>query len=438
MLLALVGSAHIAVYLNIQGFVAMLPFVQREFSLTGAQAGLYTSFYFLSATIVAVFSGRIADQIGARMGLTLGVATVGAMMVLHALSPFYGLILLLAFLTGIGFSLVTPSVSKGIIEAVAAKHRAGAMGLVHGFGGVGALLGTAVMPLLGELYGWRVVLGGGAVIGLAIACLIRFSYHRLARNPHAEVDGAAAENDPDSTDAYLDAGAGSGLNGGIFKESAGPDPGTIRHDLGTLLRNRALLSICVIGITFGFSVASATGHMALFLTGDLGYSPAVGGLGLAWFHVGGILGQPSWGYINDRLFDGRRRRGLLLLAFLISAMSLFFGLVAAGGHLSLAGLFAACGLLGFLILGMPGLYFTTVSELVPASLTGLSTGVALVFTRLGVVIAAPLFGLLSDMTGDYRMSWIALAGSVFFIALSVLAVSRRRLFQARSSKPLFP
>jgi len=422
MLLALLSSAHIAVYLNVQGFVAMLPFVQREFSLTGAQAGLYTSFYFLSATIVAVFSGRIVDQIGARMGLTLGVATVGAMMVLHAMSPLYGLILLLAFLTGIGFSLITPSVSKGIIEAVAAKHRAGSMGLVHGFGGVGALLGTAVMPLLGELYGWRVVLGGGAVIGLAIACLIRGSYHKFAKEPDAGEGGGGADNG----DADWDAGAAPGLNGAVVQESEGA--GTIRHDLGTLLGNRALLSICVIGITFGFSVASATGHMALFLTGDLGYSPAVGGLGLAWFHVGGILGQPSWGYINDRLFDGRRRRGLLLLAFLISAMSLFFGLVAAGGHLSLAGLFVACGLLGFFILGMPGLYFTTVSELAPSGLTGLSTGVALVFTRLGVVMAAPLFGLLSDMTGDYRMSWIALAGSVFLIALSVLAVSRRGLF----------
>lgn len=378
----------------------MLPLVQQEFSLSGAGAGLYTSFYFASATIIAVFSGRIVDRIGARMGLALGVGTVGIMMILHALSPVYALVLGLAFLTGIGFSLVTPSVSKGVIEFVGPERRAGSMGLVHGFGGVGALFGTALMPLLGELFGWRRVLSGSAVAALLISAFILVGYRRISAGP-------VTANRP------------SAPAGHEQKSGSEQNSGSIGRDLLTILGDRALLSICVIGVVFGVSLASVTGHMSLFLTADLGYSPAVGGVGLAWFHIGGILGQPGWGYLNDRFFGGRRRRGLILLSFLTSGMSLFFALVVSAGYLPLVALFFVCGVLGFIVLGMPGLYFTSISELVPAGLTGLATGVALVFSRLGVVVAAPLFGLFSDISGSYTLSWVVLAGFAFLVAVFV-------------------
>ncbi len=398
LVILLLSSAYIAITLNIQGFVGMMPLVRAEFTISSAQAGLYTSFYFLSATGIAIFSGRIVDRLGTRRGLVIGTVVVGAMMLLHALSPAYALILLLAFITGVGFSLITPSVSRGVMENVSSRRRASAMGLAHGIGGSGALFGTALMPYFGERFGWRPVLAVAGIVSLLVALIILRAYRRVA------VAEPAAEH-------------GSSARGAL--------PSSLRDDLRELLANRPLLVICLIGVAFGVGLSSVTAHMALFLHQDLGYSPALAGVGLAAFHVGGILGQPSWGIINDKLLGGRRRRGLVLLAVLSSALAFVTGLVVAPGHLPFPAVLLVSLLFGFCVLGMAGLYLTTISELSPARHTGIATGVAVVFTRTGVVFAAPIFGLLADITGTYTVSWFALGTVTAAIAVTVMALARR-------------
>lgn len=399
-LLLLLSSAFAAATLNIQGFIGMMPLIQLDFGISAAEAGLYTSFYFASATVVAVFAGRRVDTLGTGSSLTLAVSVVGVMMLLHAISPAYPIILLLAFVTGIGFSLITPSVSKGIQEHIEPSQRASSMGIAHGFGGVGALIGTAVMPSVAELTGWRGVLTVGAVCALLTALLIRVFWARVS----------AASATP----------------------AVKPERASMLSDMRHLLSNRRLMVLGLVGLVFGFAISSATAHSALFLTRDLGYSPSFAGLALSILYVGSIAGQPGWGIINDRVFGGRRRRGLLLLGFLIAGLTLAFGLVLSpDGALSPeAGvpvplLLTMMFLLGFTIFGMPPLYFTAIGEITAPEYTGVATGLGLVFTRTGVVVAAPLFGLLYDRTGSYMYSWISLSLVVTALTLSVVLLSRR-------------
>ena len=394
----LLSAAYIAITLNIQGFVGMMPLVQAEFTISGAQAGLYTSFYFLSATVIAVFAGRIVDILGTHRGLVIGTAVVGAMMLLHAVSPAYGVILLLAFVTGIGFSLITPSVSKGVMENVSRRRRAGAMGVAHGVGGSGGLFGTALMPYFGERFGWRPVLVAAGAVALLISLVILHAYRRAAM----------AEPAP-------------GPRGGT--SAAGGTSLTV--DLKQLLANRPLLVTCLIGVVFGMALSSATAHMALFLNQDLGYSPALAGVGLAAFLGGGVLGQPSWGLVNDKLLGGRRWRGLLLLALLASILAFLTGLAVAPGLVPLPGVLLVSACMGFCVLGMPSLYLTTISELSPPEHTGIATGIAVIFTRSGVVLAAPIFGLLSDLTGSYTLSWFMLGTAIAVISAVAAALERR-------------
>ncbi len=398
--LILLSSAFVAATLNIQGFIGMMPLIQLDFAISAAEAGLYTSFYFASATIVAVFAGRKVDTLGTGASLSVAVAVIGVMMLLHAVSPAYLIILGLAFVTGIGFSLITPSVSKGIRDSVAPAKRAGAMGIAHGFGGVGALLGTAVMPSVAALAGWRGVLTVGAFFALGTSLLIRVFWERVA--------GPAAQPE------------------------AGNGRGAMLADMRILLANRRLMVLGLAGLVFGVAISSATAHSALFLTRDLGYSPAFAGIALSILYVGSIVGQPSWGLINDRLLGGRRRRGLLVLGFLIAVISLVFGLIlsptgllAPAAGVPVAVLLLMMFLLGFTIFGMPPLYFTAIGEITAPEYTGVATGLGLVFTRTGVVLAAPLFGLLYDLTGTYTLSWLALSVVVTSLSASVAVLSRR-------------
>ena len=377
--LLLISTAYVAVLLNIQGFVAMMPLVQSEFGITRAQAGLYSSFYFLSATIVAVFAGRLSDRLGARRGMVLGCCAVGIMIVLHGAAPVFGWILGLAFVTGVGFSLITPSVTSAVIENVSSRRRAGAMGVAHGVGGTGALIGTMALPALGERFGWRPVMVVAGFAAVAIGLVIMATYGRLSV-PRSGHDGGGA-----------DAAA------------------SFTAQLRELLSRRAFVCACVMGIAFGLGIASITGHFTLFMHSDLGYSPTLAGFALGAFHVGGILGQPTWGVINDRLYDGRRHAGLFTLSVLTASLSLVFGLVVARGLVPYPGIVALAALLGFFVLGTPGLFFTTVTEIAPSGSAGLATGVALMFSRVGVMVAPPVFGHIADVTGVYATSWVVLA-----------------------------
>lgn len=397
-LLLVVSTGYIAANLGIQGFIAMLPIVQDEFAITRTEAGLYSSFYYLSATLIAIGSGRLVDRLGPRVGLVTGAGVVGVMAILHSLAPAFAVLIALAFVTGIGFSVITPSVSGAVIRNVFAARRAGSMGIVHGVGGTGALAGTMLLPAIGERLGWRPVMFGAGLVAVAIAVLVAVAYDRLT----PDVRPAAPVLRPAERGAFASALAG-------------------------LLSRRAFLATCFMGLVFGLTVGSATGHLALFLNQDLGFSPTLAGVGLGLFHVGGVLGQPSWGVINDRLYRGRRHAGMYTLAVLAAAVAVFTGLVIAPGDPSFPVVAGVSFLLGFFLLGLPALYFTAVTEVAPAEDAGAATGIALVFSRVGIVVGAPLFGLVADLSGSYARSWLLMAAaSVVITAVSALVLGRRR------------
>ncbi len=384
----IISSSYIAVFANIQGFKALLPLVQEEFVISRAQVGLYSSFYFLSAVLIAVFSGRIVDRLGTKKGLYLGAGVVGAMIILHALSPFYWLILILAFFTGVAFSIITPSVNKGVLELARPANRSFFMGIVHGGGGFGGFLGAVLLPFLGEVVGWRSALLFSSAFALGVALLIARLYHP----PPVLIEKVeqAVENRSRS----------------------------LKEDLLFFLRNRYLLSIFSMGIVFGMSLSSITGHYPLFLHQDLGFSTTFAGLGLGIFHIGGVLGQPSWGLINEKIFHGNRRQGLFLLGMLIMVLTMFFGLVVSRYSFPPSAILFFSFLLGFCIIGVIAIYFTAVSELVAPEHIGVVTGVSLIFPRASTVLAPPLFGLVADQRGMYASSWIILGAVVLFITLA--------------------
>lgn len=245
----LLASAYVGVAANIQGIFALFPLIREDFDLSRAQAGLFSTFYFLSATAVAVFSGRLVDKLGARRGLLLGVSAVGLVMGTVALAPAYGMILALAFLCGLVFSVITPSVSRGIMEHVAKPKRAFAMGIAHSGSGIGGMLAAALLPILASAFGWRPALVLAALFALLTAGVIA-----AACPNETSAEQAGDEKNPASA----------------FK------PGVI-----SLLGRRDFITVCLLGTLLGAMMGSATSHFSLFLHNDLQLSPAAAGGGLA-------------------------------------------------------------------------------------------------------------------------------------------------------------
>jgi len=394
--LIIISTAYIAVFVNIQGFKAMLPLVQDEFLISRAQVGLYSSFYFFSTVIIAVFSGRIADYLGTKRGLILGVCIVALMMILHSVSPYFGLILILAFFTGIAFSLITPSVNKGVIELSEPSKRSSSMGLVHGGGGLGGFFGAVMLPYFGEMFGWRTALLFSSIFAVLIAFFIFRFYQPVVEKKEAEENEVNPEENKTTT---------------------------LKEDLKYLLKNRYLVSVFSMGAVFGMGISSVTGHFPLYLARDLGTTASFAGLGLGIYHIGGITGQPFWGLVNERVFHGNRRKGLSLLGLLVAFLIFFFGLVVSRFSFPPYAILIFSFLLGFCTLGIIAIYFTAVSELVSNKYTGVVTGLALIFPRTSTVITPPLFGLVADITGTYALSWVLLGAIVLILTLGFLYFS---------------
>jgi len=407
-----ISTSYLAVMVNIQGFIGLMPFVVDEFSISMAEAGLYSSFYFLSATIVALFSGRIVDRLGTKNGMILGVSIMGTMMILHSFSPSFSLIFFLAFFTGVGFSLITPSISKGIFENVKSKKRNFFMSIAHSGGGVGGFLGAALLPSIGIILGWRVTLLIAGCFALVVGLFIFQFYKSKYKSSDSDIAYEVSE-DGESTEIE---------NTSFIRE------------LVYLLHNPLLLCFGSMGVVFGISVSSVTGHLPLYLTQDLNISPSFAGFMLGVFHVGGILGLPSLALLNEKLFLGDKRKGLFVMGLFISGIAFIFGfLVSQFDFPPLVVLFLSF-LLGFCIMGMTATYFTAVGELVEKKLIGLATGIALIFARIGFVTAPPLFGFVADLYGCYEMSWIILGVAVLIISSTFLFLSAKIIAFARKEQ----
>lgn len=362
------------------GIPSLFPFMQQEFSLTRAQIGLFSSFFFASSTLVAVFSGRIVDLLGPRGAMMLGASSVGFFMVLFSIIPQFNGILILSFLMGLGVSVITPAASKGVMEWFPTRTRGTAMGLVQSGIGVGSFLAASTLPVLSEVFRWRT-----AIIfpGLLALLLCLFFYH-----------------------FYVSPGMGR-------DEKRNNLP--FLHVLKTLLRDRYFILLSLLGLVFGMAFGATNSHYTLYLHQDHGLSRVVAGWGFGILHIGAIIGRTGWGIVSDTLLKGDRRKGLLLIGLSITFFSLLLGLVIKDSA-SLPILIGISFFMGLVALGFFGLYVTAIGEQVGSAFMGTAMGICLTFFRFGLFISPPVFGWIADLQGHYARSWV-LQGVIVLLAI---------------------
>ena len=417
--LMLLSTTYLASGINMQGLLSMMPFLREEFALTRAQAGLYSTFYFLTATIVAIISGSLVDRFGSKKGMVFGATSIGLLMIIHAAAPNFILILILALLAGIGFSIITPSVNKAIMRNVAPERRAVSMGIMQSGGGIGGFLGASLLPLLGVRIGWRLAILFSGIFAVAIGIFIS----RYFKEEEDESNRAEAASSSDQKqkfggkpDLAGQAGAGEQETSLSFKDS-------FLH----LLNNKKLLSICVMGLVFSLASGAIPTHYTLYLTQDLNMSRTLAGLCLGILQIGGIIGRPFWGGFSDKILEGNRSKGLIIIGFTLTALIFIFSFFITRLNPPVLVVFLFSFLLGFVAWGWNGLHLTTVAELATEKFTGMATGLALIFIRTGVVISPPIFGHLADVTSTYFYSWLV-SGLFILLFTSIFMVILRRVF----------
>jgi sugar phosphate permease len=383
---------------NHNGFLALLPFVREEFFLTRAQVGYYSTYFFISAAVLAVFTGSIVDNFGPKKSMLLGIASMSFVMLFYGFFSSYTIILFLALLAGLGFSIITPSVTKGVILVTSRENRAVSLGITQAGFGLGGIAGAGLLPLIAPLLNWRIAIQLAAIIALASGFLVYKFYHEQNKDNSPRESNKSRKEEQNNL--------------------------SFRNSLILLFKNKYLFQVCVVGSVFGIAMGTVISHFAVFISDDLDKSKAIAGLGLGILQFGGIIGRPIWGWLSDKLLKGSRQSSLFLITLFTGIMYLFFGIFFNRLALDTGLIFVFSFLMGFSSLGWSGVHFTAVAEFAKEKQAGIATGLSLLFIRVGALFAPPIFGFIADLKGSYKHGWIVFG--IFIIVSAFIFVGRIR------------
>lgn len=375
------------------GLPSLAPLVRADLALSRQQAGSFLSAYYVGSLVMAFPAGWLADRLGVGRTLIIGQLVVAVFLMAMAFTPSYPLLMLAVVLAGIGYGMVNPTSTKGVMIWFPARSRGTVVGLKQTGLPLGGALGALILPALAGILGWRgAMAASGAAVG-ASALLALWLYREPPR------------------------------------PAVAPGAPTGRPSVRTVLTNPSLWLVSCATLLFAAVQVAWISYLSLYLQEVLALSVVAAGFYLAQGQVSGTIGRILFGLLSDRLFGGRRRIILVLAGSLSGCLSLLMATVSAGTPgwaLSLLAIFF--GLVG---IGWNGVQHALLAELAGRESAGTAVGLGLAVSALGVILGPPLFGLLVDRLADYRWAWYSMAGAMALalVLLAPVKEPRRRLWE---------
>ena len=343
--------------------------ISDELGLSLTQVGLIWGIGALPGIVLVLFGGVIGDRFGPKRVLTLACLLAGLAGALRGLSTGFIMLAATVFLFGFVSSMVPMSVFKTSGTWFSQQQ----LGLANGIISMGMALGfmtssmisaTALSPWLG---GWRYVLIFYGLLAMTLSIPWYFT-----RPAPATIDLSTNGTSLRQTMAYV-----------------------------VRIRKLWLLGWAILGI--GGCVQGTLGYLPLYLR-DLGWPDTTADGALAAFHTASMILVIPIALWSDRL--GSRRR-ILMMAALMIATGVGLLSVADGAMVWLAVILAGMVRDGFMAIFMTMIVET---EGVGAAYAGTATGLVMVFSGLGNLLAPPLGNSLAKIDpGLSFVFWAALA-----------------------------
>ena len=332
--------------------------IAEDLGLSLVQIGLVWGIAALAGIPAGLVGGTIGDRFGARRTLSVACLLVGLAGALRGLSNDLVALGVTVFL----FGLMTPVIMMNVIKTCGLWFSRRQLGLANGAVAMGMALGFMVSSMISAtlmspwLGGWRNVL----FFYGAIATIFSIPWY-LSRPAPNDVEGPAGETSP-----------------------------SLRQTMSHVVRIRDvwLLGFALLGI--GGCIQGTLGYLPLYLRG-LGWSDAAADGALATFHAASLVFVIPIALWSDRL--GSRKPVLMATALMI---------ITGVGLLSFVDgmmVWVAVGMAGLVRDGFMGVFTTVILETegVGAIYAGTATGLVMVFSGLGRLVAPPLGNSLADI-----------------------------------------
>lgn len=183
--LAVAFYAFIAIGLVEASLGVLLPSILETFQLTPATVTLLFLSQVSGYMVAALASSLIHHYLGLGRMVLLAAGLLTSTLAIYATTPIWGWMVAAGTLLGLGIGLIDAGINTYMVQD---DRRANLLGALHGFYGIGALIGPAIATTLLTLgLPWRQVYGvlAGLVSALAMLVLLALALRSpgLGRSP---------------------------------------------------------------------------------------------------------------------------------------------------------------------------------------------------------------------------------------------------------------
>lgn len=243
----------------------LIPMIRKEMGLDYTQSGWVISAFTLAYGLGQIPGGWLADRIGPRWMITVGISGLGFAGLGVGLSQAFWMMIIFLAAMGILGGGYHPSAPRMISASVELKYQGRALGL-HLIGGAASFfLAPLIAVGIAAAWGWR-----GSFIGLAIpAILFGIFFHRVLSRK--EIRPASRPK---------------------MDKSLQEKPG--RTEL------RPLVAFILLSNLLGATMTSTMAFIPLLLVDRFGYSQEYAGALFAFIYSAGLWMSPLAGYLADR------------------------------------------------------------------------------------------------------------------------------------------
>jgi MFS family permease len=372
---AVAVSSVVALPVPLVGGLAVL--LQEDLGFGDAQLGTAIAAYFASGALASPLVGRLAERLGPRTTVWLGLAcALGSLLGIALVARSWASLVVFLALGGIGNTVGQLGANMIVVRGVVAHRQGVAFGVKQAAVPLAALFAGLSVPAIGLTFGWRWAFILGALIAPLVAAAVPINDARPSG------DGRSRQRDTPVDALIL-------LAIGVALAAAGGD--------------------------------SSAAFVVVYLV-DRGFSPADAGLALAAGSFVGLAVRVLAGWLGDRL-----GRGSLLLAAIFTAVGAvgYVGL-AIGGHPALIVLSVTLAFGGGW--GWSGLWLLAVSRSNPVA-PGTAMGIVHMGGMVGAVVGPLAFGALAEQVA-FSASWLLMA-AMAMVGIGTMLLSRQRILGAR-------
>jgi sugar phosphate permease len=343
------------------GLPALAPAVREHYGLSLPEVGLVLASLNIGLLSTLLLWGIVADRIGERAVLSVG-------------------------LTGCGLALVLTAATSSLAGLVVTLVAAGALG-----GGTQTASGRAVMSWFGpEERGFALGIRqtavplGGAIAAVGLPTL----------QEHVDLDAS-----------FLALAAGCFAAAAVCLALIRREPSVDHVHPGQPLRDPRIWRLCIGSTFYVATQISLLGFLVLFLHDERGVSATAGAVALAVTQALGGVAR----IVVGRWSDQRRERVALMLRLgLLLAASAFVAALLLSASLWL--LLPALVVAGTCSLAWNGLSFTATAEIAGRSRAGAAIGLQQSFLAAGSIVAPIAFSALVHTT-SWRLAFLLAAVS---------------------------